>query len=68
MRELKYTSEVWIDDLGGMQYEVTVIGDEPLDYRRIYTLKATSAKDAAAQARALFDDEVEALGPRVIEG
>ena len=65
---MEYTSEVWVDDLGGMQYEVTVIGDEPLDYRRIYTLKATSAKDAATQARVLFDDEVEALGPRRQEG
>jgi len=65
---VEYTSEVWIDDLGGMQYEVTVIGDEPLDYRRIYTLKATSAKDAATKARVLFDDEVEALGPRRQEG
>lgn len=51
-----------VDELGNMNYSVEVTGAFDYDaYRRTYTLKATSEKNAAEQALQEFSDEIEAL-------
>ena len=50
-----------VDDLGGMQYEVKVWGEEPFDHKRVYTLKATSEDLAARLGIGLFVEEMECL-------
>ena len=51
-----------VDDLGGMQYEVSVQGAfHAAAYSRKYTVKATSEDAAAQEGLRLFCDEIEAL-------
>ena len=50
-----------VDDLGGMQYEVSVWGEAPFDHERVYTLKATSDNKAAQEGLRLFVEEMECL-------
>ena len=50
-----------VEDLGGMQYEVSVWGEPPFDHERVYTLKATSDNTAAQEGLRLFVEEMECL-------
>ena len=50
-----------VEDLGGMQYEVSVWGEPPFDHERVYTLKATSDNKAAQEGLRLFVEEMECL-------
>ena len=50
-----------VDDLGGMQFEVRVWGEEPHDHERVYTVKATSDNKAAQEGLRLFVEEMECL-------
>lgn len=56
-----------VDDLGGMNYEVTVWGEAPFDHDRIYTLKATSDNTAAQEGLRLFVEEMECLRDAVMK-
>lgn len=59
----KILMDATVDELGHCHYEVEVRGIPPYDYRRLYTLKATTDTKAAHEGMRLFHNEVEALGP-----
>tara|TARA_R110000868_G_scaffold102492_4_gene282184 strand:+ start:4099 stop:4305 length:207 start_codon:yes stop_codon:yes gene_type:complete len=56
-----------VDDLGNMQYEVNVWGENPFDHERAYTLKATSDNLAAQEGIRLFVEEMECLRNAVMK-
>lgn len=56
-----------VEDLGGMNYEVTVWGEQPFDHDRVYTLKATSDNTAAQEGLRLFVEEMECLRDAVMK-